>query len=520
MVNRSKLWRRLRRTVAAVEPSGETYTLVRRGYLQGLGVIFLFAFLSLLVHLDPLFGESGLLPARRYIPLLKDAYDGHPFWSRPTLFLFHVSDPVMAGLAWTGLALSAALAAGCANAVLVAALWVIYLSFVNIGQIFYGYGWESILLEATFLAIFLCPLTRFRLSKAPLPPPLAVIWFIRWLIFRVMFGAGLIKLRGDACWRDLTCLIYHYETQPIPNPLSWYLHQAPPWFHKLGTLSNHIVEVIIPLFLFGPRRFRIVAGILFILFQVMLILSGNLSWLNWLTIVIAVPCFDDRALRACIPMRFRRERAEDHPPVVSNTIWKIHRGVIGALAVLLLVLSVNPIRNMLSPHQVMNRSFDPFYIMGTYGAFGSIGRERYEVILEGTRDRRLTPDTVWEAYEFPAKPGRLDRRPAIVAPFHYRLDWQIWFAAMQDYRHNPWLVHLVYKLLQGDDTPNRLLAHNPFPDAPPAYIRIEHYRYRFTKPDDTSKNWWTRERIGTYLPPLSLDDPSLREFLEQHRLLE
>src|SRR5262249_48804626 len=194
------------------------------------------------------------------------------------------------------LALSIAILGGATNAVLMAGQWFLYMSFVHIGQLFYGYGWETITLEAGFLAIFLCPIRSIRPNPSGYSAPKIVIRVYRWMLFRVMFGAGLIKIRGDECWRDLTCLAYHYETQPIPNPISWYLHHMPMGFHKAGCLFNHFCELIVPWFYFAPRRLRHAAGIFTILFQSILILSGNLSFLNWLTIVIAIPCFDDAAL--------------------------------------------------------------------------------------------------------------------------------------------------------------------------------------------------------------------------------
>jgi len=180
------------------------------------------------------------------------------------------------------------------------------------------------------------------------------------------------------------------------------------------------------------------------------------------------------------------------------------------------VLSINPVLNLVSPRQAMNRSFDPLHLVNTYGAFGSIGRVRDEVILEGTSDPTPGPDTVWQAYELPCKPGNPARRPCIVSPYHYRLDWQMWFAAMSSALREPWLIHLVAQLLRGDQQVKTLLAHDPFPDTPPRFVRAELYRYRFTHPGDGSHDWWTRTREQEYLRPLSRDDPELRRFLQAH----
>src|SRR5262245_15801955 len=236
----------------------------------------------------PLLGSHGVLPIRTFI------HDSRGFWDAPSLFFLSASDGVLTGTCFIGLGLSLAVLFGVTNALVTTALWAIYLSFVHVGQIFYGYGWEMLLCEAGFLGIFFCPLRTLSPWKGAPSPILP--YLVRWMLFRVMFGAGLIKIRGDECWRDLTCLAYHYETQPLPNPLSWYLHNMPMWFHKSGCLFNHFVELIVPWFYFAPRKIRHVAGLLTVVFQVILILSGNLSFLNWLTIVIAIPCFDDAAL--------------------------------------------------------------------------------------------------------------------------------------------------------------------------------------------------------------------------------
>ncbi|WP_437942474.1 lipase maturation factor family protein [Sorangium sp. So ce341] len=491
------------------------YLLTRFVLLRLLGFVYFIAFFSLARQLGPLLGPEGLLPADRFLERLL-AVTGSPgaaFRRLPTLFLWlGASEGVLLAAAWAGVALSLAVCAGVTNAIVQLALWALYLSFVHIGQVFYGYGWEHQLAETGFLAIFLCPARGLRPFRSP-PPPVAVIWLFRWLIFRIMLGAGLIKLRGDPCWRDLSCLVYHYETQPVPSPLSYYLHQLPRPVHALGALFNHLVELVVPWFAFGPRRARHAAGALLVLFQVLLIASGNLSFLNWLTIVPALACFDDGALGRLLPARLR-ERAAALSEARSPS--RAHRAAAALLAVLVLCLSVSPVMNLLSPRQAMNATFDSFGLVNTYGAFGSVGRERYEVILEGTSDEALGEGTRWLEYDLPCKPGDVRRRPCVITPYHYRLDWQIWFAAFGSYESEPWLVHFIYKLLTGDPGAQRLLGRNPFPGAPPRYIRAELYRYSFTRIGDGSGAWWRRERVGAYLPPLSADDPALRRFLAAH----
>ncbi len=434
----------------------------------------------------------------------------------PTLFWFGSSDGLLHAACYVGLALSVAVLVGATNALVQLALWAIYLSFVHVGQIFYGYGWEIQLLETGFLAVFLCPIRSVR----PLPTtatPRLVVWLLRWLIFRVMLGAALIKLRNDPCWRDLTCLDYHFETQPNPNPLSWWMHHAPHAAHAVGVLFNHLVELVVPWFAVARRRWRHAAGALLVGFQGFLIASGNLSFLNWLTIVPALAYFDDTAFlrwvsadrRAAALARFAALRP-------SRLQTRASQG----LAVVVGLLSVGPVLNVASCDQSMNRSFDPLDLVNTYGAFGNVDRERHEVILEGTRDEVPDASAHWEEYELPCMPGDPRRRPCLVSPYHYRLDWQMWFVGNDAARgeaieDEPWLVHLVWQLLEGEDGPRRLLERDPFPGAPPRWIRAGLWRYRFSE-SRADGAWWRRERVGEYLRPLSTADAGLREFIDAY----
>lgn len=486
-----------------------SYRLTSYVFMRGLGLVYTIAFLSLANQLGPLIGSDGLLPASLYLEKSARYFgNNNTAWTQmPTLFWFDASDATLQALCHLGLLLSVLLLFGITNIFQLIALWTLYLSFNQVGQVFYGYGWEIMLLECGFLAIFTAPSGR-----RPAPSPAALMWLYRWVLFRVIFGAGLIKMRGDACWLDLTCMFYHYQTQPIPNPLSWYLHQLPPIIHKLSVLSTHFVELVVPFFLFAPRRLRHLAGLIQIAFQLMLILSGNLSWLNYLTIALCIPCFDDEFFQHLLPRRLSAHIQRDPPATMSHA----RRLAVYSLCLLVFYLSSAPIRNMVSPQQTMNRSYDPLHLVNTYGAFGHIGKTRYEIVLKGTYDQHLNANTQWREYEFNAKPGDITRRPSFISPYHYRLDWQIWFAAMSNYKSNPWLAHFLYKLLQNNQGALSLLAHNPFPEAPPTYIQADLYQYEFTTFADETEAWWKRKRLGTWLGPLSATDPALIEFLTHY----
>jgi Lipase maturation factor len=493
-----------------------SYWLTRFVFLRLLGLVYTVAFLIVVFQWHPLLGSDGLLPATSFLEAVGEDQGRGPgaFLRLPTVFWLDASDATFRAGGYVGLGLSLLVLFGLANVPILFVLWLLYMSFVHVGQIFYGYGWEMLLLETGFLAIFLAPLGNPAPFARRAPPSPIVIVLLRWLVFRLMLGAGLIKLRGDPCWRDLTCMVFHYETQPNPNPLSWYFHQAPVWFHQLEVLFNHIVELAAPFFVFGPRRPRLVAGALVVLFQVLLILSGNLSFLNWLTIAVAVACFDDGVFSRLLPSS-PRSRLERHVAGAAET--KARRFATYALAAVVALLSLNPLGNMLSPGQVMNTSFDPFELVNTYGAFGSVGRERYEIVIEGTDDDPADAAARWVEYDFKCKPGRPERRPCWISPYHYRLDWQMWFQDMPGAPVEPWLVRLVGKLLQGDPAARALLAPGPFEDHPPRALRARYYRYEFTRGGEHPRAWWKRTLVSEYLPPLARDDPRLGAALDPRR---
>src|SRR3954468_10867129 len=453
---------------------------------RALAAIYLVAFTAAVIQFVPLLGEHGLEPIGPWVRQV-------PFCASPSPFFLFPRDAAVRVGAWLGVALSMlALSslpqrAGAWPAAAVwAVLWVLYLSFVNVGQTFYGFGWETLLCEIGFFAIFA--------GAGRTAPNMWLIWIWRWTLFRLMFGAGLIKLRGDPCWRDLTCLNYYFETQPMPNALSWYFHWMPHGVHAAGVAINHIVEVLVPFAYFLPQPFASVAGVVTILFQLVLIVSGNLSWLNWLTLVLCIPLLSDRWL-TWLPV---------HPPANLSPTPAFAAALYVAAAVVI-VLSVKPVVNMLSPSQMMNASFDPLHLVNTYGAFGSITRERYEIVLEGT-DNASIADASWREYEFKGKPGDPSRLAPQVAPYHLRLDWLMWFEAMAPVPQSGWFFNLLAGVLRGDAQTLGLLRTNPFPAAPPRYLRAQYYRYTFTTPSEhrQSGRWWNRELVGTFYGPVAL----------------
>src|SRR5262245_42864787 len=224
-------------------PAGAGYWLTRFVVLRLLGLVYLMAFLTLVRQGPGLLGTHGLTPVQDFLADAAAELGSRAagFRELPSIFWWRDSDAFLIGAGRVGVALAAAVTLGLANAPMMFLLWALQLSITNVGQTFYAFGWESQLAETGFLCIFLCP----ALDARPFPrraPPRVVIWLLRWLIVRIMLGSALIKLRGDPCWRNLTCLDHHFETQPIPGPLTPLFHALPGGVHKAGVLYNHFIE--------------------------------------------------------------------------------------------------------------------------------------------------------------------------------------------------------------------------------------------------------------------------------------
>ena len=469
---------------------GDSYWLARFVIQRGIGLSYLIAFIVALNQFKPLVGEKGLYPVGKFL-------NRASFKSSPSIFHWNYSDRFFTLIAGAGIFLSLLTLFGISemgpvwfSMVIWLLLWVLYQSIVNVGQLFWGYGWESLLLEAGFYAIFLGPM-EYESS-------LIMIFILRWLVFRVEFGAGLIKMRGDACWREFTCMNYHHETQPMPNPLSWLFHNLPEGYHKFETLGNHFVQLVAVWFLFFPQPVASIAALLIMGSQFYLIVSGNYSWLNWMTLILATSGLSDSFLQGVLGI--------SAPATAAMPLW--FWVVIIILGVTVLWMSIEPVKNMISPAQRMNFSFNPVHLVNTYGAFGSVTKRRHEIVIEGTTDEEIDENTDWKPYLFKGKPTDTERMPPQIAPYHLRLDWQMWFAAMRGIQSAPWLLRLIKRFLEDDKPTLKLLRKNPFPDQPPVTIRARLYRYRFTnfKERRETGKWWKRENIDEYLRPVTLRD--------------
>lgn len=458
-------------------------------FLRLLALVYFCAFFSLTGQITGLIGERGILPAGMFLQTIARPLGAMRFFAVPTLLWWNTSDAVLQAFCWVGVVCSLLLLFGLLPRLMLVLLFVLYLSLSDAGQDFLEFQWDSLLLEAGFLAIFL--------GLAPV-----VIWLFRWLVFRFYFLSAVVKLMsGDPSWRNLTALDYHYHTQPLPHFISWYVDKLPHSFQKGSTFLVLAIELAVPFLIFLPRRVRMTAAAWMIGLQVLILLTGNYAFFNILTIALCVFLFDDQALARLIPARFR-ERA----PVSESMPGKARKAVAAVLTALILALGAGHFVEsfgypLQEPLRFIVRTAGPFQIVNSYGLFAVMTITRPEIIMEGSDDGEN-----WQAYEFRYKPGDLNRMPQWVAPHQPRLDWQMWFAALGTYRDNLWFLSFAGRLLEGSQPVLALLEKNPFPAHPPRYIRAMIYEYSFSDSETRRRTgaWWTRKPLGTYLPPIGM----------------
>jgi predicted DCC family thiol-disulfide oxidoreductase YuxK len=465
----------------------ETFGIANWLFLRTLGAVYLFAFASFAAQAAGLIGSHGISPAADYLHSLREYY-GAVYWQVPTVFWLNAGDATIKAVCIAGICLSVLLLLGVRWRIVRVLLFVLYLSLVTAGQEFMGYQWDALLLEAGFLAILL--------GSSPI-----VVWLYRWLLFRLVFLSGVVKLAsGDPSWRHFTALPVHYETQPLPTPLAWYTYQLPEWFQRGSVGFVFFVELVVPFLIFAPRRIRFFAARAMVALQVLILLTGNYAFFNVLTIGFCLFLIDDGFFRRLFP---KTANWSTHLAAEKSHAWS--RAVCGAFATLALFVGgfqvARPFGVRWSLADTVVRIVSPFEVINSYGLFAVMTTTRPEIVIEGSND-----GATWLAYEFKYKPGDLTRMPAWVAPHQPRLDWQMWFAALGDYQSDPWIVRFMARLLQGSPEVLRLLGRNPFPDGPPHYIRAQLYQYSFTTPAERKSTgaWWKRELKGVYVPAISL----------------
>ena len=509
-----------------------TYFWARRWFLRMLGLIYLIAFVSLWVQVDGLVGSNGMSPVGRFLPAVRQQLGPDAYFLLPTLCWFDSSNAFLHFLCGGGVVLSLLLIFGIAPALLLATLFVFYLSLAIAGQVFLNFQWDVLLLETGFLSIFLAP---WRLWPRDLiwwpgaaPPVTAApvsragLFLLKFLLFKLMLMSGVVKLTsGDDSWgwlnqsfhwSALTALDYHYWSQPLPTVFAWWADKSPEWFKHFSVAFCLAVEIIVPFFIWAPRRPRLIAAGLMIFLQIIIALTGNYCFFNLLTIALCLLLIDDAAIgtsRRDIPAPING--APNASPARIGRALSKQLCRYAALAVIVVTVPINTwlIFSAFKPQSrppgwlaKFYEQLEAFRIVNGYGLFRVMTKDRGEIVIEGSTD-----GVEWLPYEFKWKPGNVKRAPGWCAPHQPRLDWQMWFAALDAPEQNPWLVGLIVRLLEGSRDVTGLLAHDPFPDKPPHYIRAMFYRYRFTTPEERRQTgaWWQRQELREYLPTISRD---------------
>ena len=467
-----------------------TFALPAWIFRRLLGLVYVCAFWSLLVQWRGLFGSHGILPASEYMDVVRSwtAAEGlglARFHAVPTLFWISSSDGFVRAVCAMGLGAALLLSLGVVPLLAAVAAWTAYLSLMSIGQDFLSYQWDALLLETGFLAFFVAPARwRDRLRDAPAPMRPAV-WLLLWLLFRLMVASGAVKLTsGDPTWRALTALRFHFETQPLPTPIAWYVHHAPEWLLQAMCAGVIGIELLAPFLILGTRRMRIAGFALLGGLQAAIAVTGNYAWFNLLAAALCVFMLDD-TMFGYSPVA-RRHGAPARAAVVIAAALTLPVSVVSFAW----ALGIRP-----APSAVIGAltgAVAPFHVANRYGLFAIMTTTRDEIVVEGSDD-----GLEWRRYEFKYKPGDVERRPPWVAPHQPRLDWQMWFAALGGDDSEPWFRRFLDRLLEGSPVVLRLVARDPFDGRPPGFVRARLVRYRFSK---GGPQWWTAEPIAEFTP--------------------
>ena len=468
----------------------ERYALVSGVFLRLFGAIYVAAFASLGVQVLGLIGHLGILPISDYLAAVHQSFGDSAYRLLPSLFWVNSSDTVLVAGTVAGAVLGMLVVVDRWTRPALIALFALYLSYVYAGQDFMSFQWDSLLLEAGFLAMFLTSGSRI------------VVWLYRWFVFRYLFLAGVVKLlSGDPTWRDLTALEYHFWTQPLPTPLAWYAAELPPWLLRGGTAATLVTELGVVFLIFLPRRLRALAAFGVLLLQFLIVLTGNYNFFNLLTMLLCIFLFDDAALRRLIP-RWLELRMQ------SRALLPTRAATVSAavLALIVVPVGVNRIWQTLARGDLpvlgaLTQIVSPLNIVNPYGLFAVMTITRPEIVIEGSAEGQ-----VWREYVFRYKPGPLSRPARWNIPHQPRLDWQMWFAALGSVRESPWIVGLMWRLLEGSPPVVALLDSNPFAGGPPKYVRAQLYDYRLADRSThaLTGQWWVRRLEGPYFPPVSL----------------
>lgn len=548
VAGRRMFFSRINRLLFGRNPEPPRYDQTTRVLIRALGLIFFAAFISLWVQIHGLVGSNGILPAGQFMQFKGLFFDQIGFgagryWALPTLGWIASGDVALHVYCLLGVLASLLVMAGIMPAVGLLGCWLFYLTLTNLGQDFLGYQWDILLLESAFLAILIAPWRRW-LGGGRLFKPWLGILLVRWLLFRLMFESGAVKLAsGDPVWRNLTALNYHFETQPLPSWISWYASQLPTGLLKVATAGMFVIELIVPFLFFAPRNLRILGCFATVGLQLAIILTGNYGCFNWLTIVLCLALLDDRAIRTLEgwlmrPKLVRRiavrlgypvpvesvtarkdacdvdsyEPLAPQPRIAGNANERIQRLALIGYGCVVVLVGLAQLENAFGrrsgaggPVTWLRQAIEPFRLVNPYGLFAVMTTSRPELVIEGSLD-----GVEWRPYIFKYKPGPLDLRPPIV-PFHMpRLDWQMWFAALEEGRPPHWFGPFTERLFERSPAVLSLLAADPFPEQPPKYLRVLVYDYRFTnrRMRENKGQWWIALNRRYYVPLMTWQPPT------------
>jgi len=467
------------------------YDLVSSLFLRMLGLIYLCAFISFGVQAPGLIGSRGILPLADLVSVLAARFGPERFYLMPMVFWWNASDIAIQAVCWAGAGLSLLLVFNLLPRLSLLLLYVLYLSLLYGGQDFMTFQWDTFLLETGVLALVL--------SVAKMPG----VWLLRWLLFRFLFMSGMVKLlSGDSNWWNLSALSYHFVTQPLPTPVAWYAAHLPPGVLRCLTAGTFFVELLLPVLIFCPRRLRFAAAFGILALQVCILVSGNYNWFNLQTMLLCLLLFDDAAVRKILPLRLIQwlPVREKQPAPRRAATFGVSAFALLSVFCGLVEMDVRFGGDPPAMAQTIDRAIEPMHMVSSYGLFAVMTTERNEIVIEGSYD-----GADWRDYQFRYKPGDVARRPPWNIAHQPRLDWQMWFAALEDPRGLRWFPSFLKALLENNPTVMSLMQSNPFPDKPPVYVRAQFYRYTYSSAQEKATGlWWRRRLLGLYYPEVQL----------------
>jgi lipase maturation factor 1 len=508
-------------------------------FLRALALIYFSAFYSLLRQVCGLIGPDGVLPAHQYLSAVHHALGPLRFWYAPSLYWLSSSNAAIMAFCWIGLV---------ASIVALLNLWprlsfficfVCYLSFVAAAGEFSSYQSDGMLLEAGFLALFFSPAGLRPGLGANSPPSRASYFLLQWEWFRIYFESGIIKLlSGDPEWRHLTAMDEYYQNGPLPTWIGWYAQHLPHWFHVASAGATLVMEIGVVTLMFLPRRARLICFFIVTPWEIGVILTANYTFLNYLVLSLGILLLDDGYLRRFVPAWLRSSaheletpepqeeepqlsilasaEPETHPvPAKLSHLQSIKFAI--ATVTLTLIAYVTTAQLILMPFPDLPLPvspitlLDPFRIANRYGLFAVMTRGRYEIEFQGSNDGQN-----WTPYPYRYKPQALNQPPGIYAPYQPRFDWNLWFCSLADWQQYHIVPRTEEQLLTNSRDVLHLFAANPFPAAPPKYIRAVLWQYWFTsmKEKHDTGNWWKRQLVGLYAPTITLEPDGSVDVLE------